>query len=42
MKFSLVMATLGRSEEIKIFLDSLSDQDYKNFEIIIVNDNDRD
>lgn len=42
MKFSLVMATLGRSEEIKIFLDSLSAQDYKNFELIIVDQNERD
>ena len=42
MKFSLVMATLGRSEEIKIFLDSLSVQDYKNFELIIVDQNERD
>lgn len=42
MKFSLVMATLGRSEETKIFLDSLSIQDYKNFELIIVDQNEED
>lgn len=39
MKFSLVMATLGRSDEIKIFLDSLKSQNYKNFELIIVDQN---
>ena len=39
MKFSLVMATLGRSEETKIFLDSLEMQDYRNFELIIVDQN---
>lgn len=42
MKFSLVMATLGRSDEIKIFLDSLNSQDYKNFELIIVDQNEND
>lgn len=39
MKFSLVMATLGRSDEIKIFLDSLDLQDYREFELIIVDQN---
>lgn len=42
MKISLVMATLGRSEETKIFLDSLSLQDYRNFELIIVDQNEDD
>lgn len=39
MKFSLIMATLGRFEEIKIFLDSLSNQDFRDFELIIVDQN---
>jgi glycosyltransferase involved in cell wall biosynthesis len=38
-KFSLVMATLGRSEEIVLFLDSLLSQTYSNFELIIVDQN---
>ena len=40
MKFSLVMATLGRFEEIKIFLNSLLKQSYNNFELIIIDQND--
>jgi glycosyltransferase involved in cell wall biosynthesis len=39
-KFSLVMATLGRSDEIVIFLESLRSQTYKNFELILVDQND--
>lgn len=39
MKFSLIMATLGRINEVKLFMDSLNDQDYKNFELIIVDQN---
>jgi glycosyltransferase involved in cell wall biosynthesis len=34
------MATLGRYEEIILFLDSLANQSYKNFELIIVDQND--
>ncbi|BAK80618.1 glycosyltransferase family 2 protein [Candidatus Arthromitus sp. SFB-rat-Yit] len=40
MKFSLIMATLGRVDEIKVFLDSLDLQNYKDFELIIVDQND--
>jgi glycosyltransferase involved in cell wall biosynthesis len=40
MKFSLIMATLGRYDEIVIFLDSLRKQTYKYFELIIVDQND--
>lgn len=40
MKFSLIMATLGRFDEIKIFLDSIDLQDYTDFELIIVDQND--
>jgi len=42
MKISLVMATLGRYEEIIIFLDSLASQSYKNFELVIVDQNNND
>jgi glycosyltransferase involved in cell wall biosynthesis len=42
MKFSLIMATLGRYNEVVIFLDSLRDQNYKNAELIIVDQNDDD
>jgi len=34
------MATLGRSDEIIILLDSLLSQSYKNFELIIIDQND--
>ena len=40
MKFSLVMATLGRYQEIIYFLDSLLKQSYTNFELIIIDQND--
>jgi glycosyltransferase involved in cell wall biosynthesis len=40
MKFSLVMATLGRSDEIIILLDSLLLQSHKEFELIIIDQND--
>lgn len=33
------MATLGRFDEIKVFMDSLNSQNYKNFELIIVDQN---
>ena len=39
MKVSLILATLGRYEEVKIFLDSLLNQTYKDFEVIIVDQN---
>lgn len=42
-KFSLVMATYGRSKEIKSFLESIVESDYdkKYIEIIIVDQNDK-
>jgi glycosyltransferase involved in cell wall biosynthesis len=39
IKFSLIMATLGREKEIELFLLSLLNQSYKLFEIIIVDQN---
>lgn len=39
MKVSLILATLGRYEEVKIFLDSLLNQTYKDFEVVIVDQN---
>lgn len=39
MKISLIMPTIGRYDEVKIFLDSLVNQTYKNFELIIVDQN---
>ncbi len=42
MKFSLVMATLGRSVEIERLFNSLSNQTYKNFEVIVVDQNEDD
>jgi len=42
MRFSLIMATLGRSGEIITLLDSLLLQSYKNFELIIIDQNDDD
>ncbi|WP_312078142.1 glycosyltransferase family 2 protein [Chryseobacterium sp.] len=38
-KFSLITATLGRVEEIEDLLISLTKQSYKNFELIIVDQN---
>ncbi len=39
---SLVTATLGRTEPIILLLDSLTNQSYKNFELIIVDQNPHD
>ena len=40
LKFSLIMATLGRDKEIAAFCKSLAAQTYKNYELIIVDQND--
>lgn len=39
MTFSLITATLGRTEEIRILCDSLSKQTFKDFELYIVDQN---
>lgn len=39
MKFSLVLATIGRKDELKLFLESLCKQTYKHFKLIIVDQN---
>lgn len=37
--FSLILATVNRTKEIQLFLESLSEQSYKNFELIICDQN---
>lgn len=39
MKFSLIMGTLGRCDEVGEFLASLQRQDHRNFELLIVDQN---
>lgn len=39
MKFSLIMATLGRTREIERFLISLDAQSHRDFELIVVDQN---
>jgi glycosyltransferase involved in cell wall biosynthesis len=39
MRFSLLMATVGRTEELHSFLASLREQTYRNFELLIVDQN---
>lgn len=39
MMISLIMATLGRIKEVRIFLESLNSQSLKNFELIVVDQN---
>lgn len=42
MKVSLVLCTLGRDVELRLFLDSLINQSFNSFELIIVDQNDDD
>lgn len=39
MKFSLILCTINRIKEVKKLLDSLVSQSYKNFEILIIDQN---
>lgn len=39
MKFSLIMGTLGRRDEVGDFLASLQRQDHRDFELLIVDQN---
>jgi len=39
MRFSLILATVDRTEEVKRFLESLDAQTYKEFELIVVDQN---
>lgn len=39
MKFSLIMGTLGRLDEVRRFIDSLIAQTYQDFELIVVDQN---
>ncbi|RLB05041.1 MAG: glycosyltransferase family 2 protein [Deltaproteobacteria bacterium] len=38
-KFSLIMATVGRTKEVKRFLEHLDRQTYRDFELIVVDQN---
>ncbi|MBV4417559.1 glycosyltransferase family 2 protein [Clostridium tyrobutyricum] len=40
-KISLVMATLGRKDEVNCFIKSLLSQNYSNYELILVDQNDK-
>jgi len=39
VKYSLILATVGRSDELRRFLHHLNQQTYRNFELIIVDQN---
>ena len=39
MKFSLIIATLGREKELYDLFESLNKQTYKNFEVIVIDQN---
>ncbi|ANF15279.1 glycosyltransferase family 2 protein [Clostridium butyricum] len=41
-KISLIMATLGRESEVDSFILSLLNQEYKNYELVIVDQNEND
>lgn len=42
MKFSLIVSTIGRYEELDRLLSSLNNQIFKNFEVIVVDQNDNE
>ena len=39
MNFSLILCTVNRTKEVKEFLASLINQSYKNFEVVVVDQN---
>ena len=39
MKISLILATLGRDWEVGVFLKSLNAQTYKDFELVVIDQN---
>ena len=39
MRFSLILATVGRTEELERFLDSLLVQTHRDFEVVVVDQN---
>lgn len=39
MKYSLILATINRTNEIKRFLASLAEQSYRDFELIVIDQN---
>jgi glycosyltransferase involved in cell wall biosynthesis len=42
MKFSLIVATLNRTKELEVLFESLSSQTYRDFEVIVIDQNDTD
>lgn len=42
LRFSLILATIGREAEVRQFLGSLASQTYRNFELIVVDQNEDD
>ena len=42
MKFSLILCTVNRTSEVKELLNSLSKQNFKNFEVVVVDQNSDD
>jgi glycosyltransferase involved in cell wall biosynthesis len=41
-RFSLIVATLGRTQELRTLLQSLTQQDFEDFEVILVDQNEDD
>ena len=42
LRFSLILATVGRTEPLPRLLDSLAAQTHKNFEVVVVDQNAHD